>query len=178
MSNSQRAEQDSTASGEERSNSLFANTRCSFCFPCCFGSRQSATVGFAWWERVRTTSSSESHCQSHAQPVTGSSGDRWWSRGVRALMKVREWSEIVAGPRWKTFIRRFNRNRSSGSRHVGKYQYDPLSYALNFDEGLGQNGDFEDDGYDALRNFSVRYAAAPPLKSVSTDSNQDVAVFG
>lgn len=92
-------------------------------------------------------------------------------------MKVREWSELAAGPRWKTFIRRFSRSRSGGSRHAaGKYQYDPLSYALNFDEG--HNGDFGDDGYDGLRNFSTRYAAPPPFKSVSSDSNQDVAVLG
>ncbi|XP_027339088.1 uncharacterized protein LOC113852890 [Abrus precatorius] len=176
MSNSQHTVLDSTGDGEERSNSLFANTRCSFCFPCCFGSsRHSATVGLAWWERVRARSWSESHSQ--ALPVTESAGDQWWSRGLRGLMKLREWSEIVAGPRWKTFIRRFNRNRSGSSRHVRKYQYDPLSYALNFDEGPGQNGDFEDDAYDAHRNFSTRYAASPPFKSVSTGSNQDVAVF-
>ncbi|KAK7317201.1 hypothetical protein RJT34_01216 [Clitoria ternatea] len=176
MSNSESTEHDSTGNGEERSNSLLSNTRCSFCFPCCFGSRNSTTVGFAWWERVRATSWSESHSQ--ALPVTERPGGRWWSGGVRAFMKVREWSEIVAGPRWKTFIRRFNRNRSGGSRHAGKYQYDPLSYSLNFDEGPGQNGDFEYEGYDGFRNFSTRYAAAPPPKSVSTDSNQDGAVFG
>lgn len=164
-------EHDSTASGEGRSNSLYANTRCTFCFPCCFGSRHSATVCFAWWERVRPASWSES-----THPITGSSGDRWWSRG---FMRVREWSEIVAGPRWKTFIRRFNRNRSGGFRHAGKYQYDPLSYALNFDEGQEQNGDFQGDGaYDGFRNFSARYAAASPFKSVSMDSGQDVVVSG
>lgn len=172
MSNSDPIELDSTGNVEERSNSLLANTRCSFCFPGCFGSRRSASVGFAWWERVRTGSWSQSHSEAH--PITGSAGDRWWSRG---FMKVREWSEIVAGPRWKTFIRRFNRNRSGGLRNDGKYQYDPLSYALNFDEGPGQNGDFEVDDYVGLRNFSTRYAAATPLKSVSTDAGQDVAVF-
>ncbi|KVH98091.1 hypothetical protein Ccrd_023690 [Cynara cardunculus var. scolymus] len=35
-----------------------------------------------------------------------------WSRGIDALKKIQEWSEIVAGPRWKTFIWRFNRNKS------------------------------------------------------------------
>lgn len=179
MSNSQQNEIDLTGDGEERSNSLLANTRCSFCFPCCFGSRcHSVSVGFAWWERVRATSSwSETSPHSEAQPATGSSSGSWWSGGVRAFMKVREWSELAAGPRWKTFIRRFSRSRSGGSRHAaGKYQYDPLSYALNFDEG--HNGDFGDDGYDGLRNFSTRYAAPPPFKSVSSDSNQDVAVLG
>ncbi|KAE9608495.1 hypothetical protein Lal_00015242 [Lupinus albus] len=145
-----------------------ANTRCTFCFPCCFSSRRSPSINFTWWERVRNTSQSETH------PVTGSAGNRWWSRD---FMKVREWSEIVAGPRWKTFIRRFNRNKSGGLRNNGKYQYDPLSYALNFDEGPGQNGDFEDEGYEGFRNFGTRYAAATPIKSVSTDAGQDVAVF-
>ncbi|KAK7411158.1 hypothetical protein VNO78_02590 [Psophocarpus tetragonolobus] len=178
MSDSQQTELESTGDREERSNSLLANARCSFCFPCCFGSRRhSASVGFAWWERVRT-SSSWSESRSDPQTPTGTPGRRWWSPGLGAFMKLREWSELVAGPRWKTFIRRFNRTRSGVCRHaLGKYQYDPLSYALNFDEG--HNGDFDDDGYDGLRNFSTRYAAAPPLKSVSTtEVNQDVAVLG
>lgn len=93
----------------------------------------------------------------------------------RGFMKIREWSEIVAGPRWKTFIRRFNRNKSGGFRHAGKYQYDPLSYALNFDEG--QNGEFENESPDGFRNFSARYvAAAPALKSDSIDLEQNVVV--
>ncbi|MED6108513.1 hypothetical protein PIB30_024693 [Stylosanthes scabra] len=177
-------EADSPGTGEERSNSLLSNARCSFCFPCCFGSRRSASVGIAWWERVRTRSWSESQTQA----VTGSVGDRWWARG---FMKVREWSEIVAGPRWKTFIRRFNRSRSGGSNagrygQVGKYQYDPLSYALNFDEGLGQNGDSDDQSFQGFRNFSSRYAnaavpvssAAAPFKSVTADVSEDVVVCG
>ncbi|RZC08176.1 uncharacterized protein LOC114416467 [Glycine soja] len=179
MSNSQQNEIDLTCDGEERSNSLLANTRCSFCFPCCFGSRcHSVSVGFAWWERVRATSSwSETSPHSEAQPATGSSSGSWWSGGVRAFMKVREWSELAAGPRWKTFIRRFSRSRSGWARHAaGKYQYDPLSYSLNFDEG--HNGYFDGDGYDGLRNFSARYAAPPPFKPVSSDSIQDAAVLG
>ncbi|KAJ1439036.1 hypothetical protein SESBI_02813 [Sesbania bispinosa] len=137
----------------------------SFCFPsCCFGSRRRST----WWERVRSTS--WSHSQSH---LTGT-GDRWWSRGLRVFKKLREWSEIVAGPKWKTFIRRFNRNRFSSKRSA-KYQYDPLSYALNFDEGpAGQNGDFNDEGF---RNFSSRYAVAT-VKPVSMEPvGSDVAVL-
>ncbi|KEH35056.1 hypothetical protein MtrunA17_Chr3g0117901 [Medicago truncatula] len=131
------------------SNEETSNTRCTFCFPC-FGSRHSTTTE-PWWERVRASSVS------------------------RGFMKIREWSEIVAGPRWKTFIRRFNRNKSGGFRHAGKYQYDPLSYALNFDEG--QNGEFENDSPDGFRNFSARYVAAvPTLKSDSTDLEQNVAV--
>lgn len=90
-------------------------------------------------------------------------------------MKLREWSEIVAGPRWKTFIRRFNRNRSSGATRPGKFQYDPLSYAMNFDEGSREIGELDDDidDFNGFRNFSSRYASIPaPMKSGGA------AVFG
>ncbi|KAA8542647.1 hypothetical protein F0562_023854 [Nyssa sinensis] len=120
---------------------LFVKRRCCFCIPC-FGSNRSPTVGLYWWQKMRTTENEEG----------------WWARGINGVKKLREWSEILAGPRWKTFIRRFNRSKSGGggSRH-GKFQYDPLSYALNFDEGSGQNGNSEDDGEDGFRKFSSRY---------------------
>jgi hypothetical protein len=164
---------DPESSGEVRTNALVANTRCCFCFPC-FGSRRSSDVGLAWWQRVRSSQVRE---------------ERWWFRGLVALKKLRELSEIVAGPRWKTFIRRFNRSRSGGGSSAGrqgaKFQYDPLSYALNFDEGPGQNGDYDaDDDYPLFRNFSSRYVSAPshlPTKSSSSsssglDSGRNVAV--
>lgn len=113
--------------------------------------------------------------------------DQWWHRGIRAFKKLREWSEIVAGPKWKTFIRRFNRSRSgggggSGGRH-GKFQYDPLSYSLNFDEGPGHNGSLDDDDFSGFRNFSTRFAstsvAAPlqPKSSVAVEMGKDMAVY-
>lgn len=140
---------DADTSPEETSNSLLTNTSgCCFCFPC-FYSRRSSSVGLTWWERI--------HGNDHP----------WCARGITAFKKIREWSELVAGPKWKTFIRRFNRNsRGSGSghnRHGRKFQYDPLSYALNFDEGPGgQNGNFDDenDDYGGFRDFSTRYASA------------------
>ncbi|RCV20975.1 hypothetical protein SETIT_4G101600v2 [Setaria italica] len=49
-----------------------------------------------WWHRVGEGGGG----------AASSGRRRWWRRGVDALMKVREWSELVAGPRWKTFIRR------------------------------------------------------------------------
>lgn len=132
--------------GEGRTNALLANTRCSCSFLPCFGSRRSSAVGLVWWERIRAVQN-----------------DHWWARGVRAFKKLREWSEIVAGPRWKTFIRRLNRNKSGGSgsggnRH-GKFQYDPLSYSLNFDEGPGHKGNFDEEEYGGFRDFSTRYGA-------------------
>ncbi|KAJ7945894.1 NHL domain protein [Quillaja saponaria] len=159
--------------GEERSNSLLANTRCCFCLPCFRSRRSSSTVGFSWWGRVGSNSGSYQN------------EDKWWSPGVKSFKKIREWSELVAGPKWKTFIRRFNRNRSGvvggGGRH-GKFQYDPLSYALNFDEGPRENANLDGDEYDGFRNFSTRYAAVPgpvPINSAAPpiDLGNDLSVF-
>ncbi|XP_075499946.1 uncharacterized protein LOC142538520 [Primulina tabacum] len=102
---------------------------------------QSSTVRLTWWQKLHT--------------AENESESSLWSRGLSALKKIREWSEIVAGPKWKTFIRRFNRDKD---RHTN-FRYDPLSYAMNFDEG---NGHFEDEDEEGDRfqppNFSARYA--------------------
>ncbi|GKV18898.1 hypothetical protein SLEP1_g29219 [Rubroshorea leprosula] len=161
---------------EDASNSLLQNSRCCFCFPR-FGSSHRSSTDVPFWERIRVSQIE--------------SGNNLWARGIRAFKKIREWSEIVAGPRWKTFIRRFNRNRSgggSGSNRNGKFQYDPLSYALNFDEGPGQIGNFdEDEEHGGFHAFSTRYAAVPGSATVkasasptssSLDIRKDVSVFG
>ncbi|KAK2663803.1 hypothetical protein Ddye_002377 [Dipteronia dyeriana] len=153
---------------ETSSNSLLRNTRCG-CFPC-FNSRRSSsssTVRLAWWERIRTVHQIQ---PPHSQ--------RWWTPAVSAFLRVREWSEIVAGPKWKTFIRRFNRNRSSNNNHNhGKYQYDPLSYSLNFDE----TRDFDqDEDFGGYHNFSSRYASTKPAAVAAAaveDRRQEVAAL-
>lgn len=88
----------------------------------------------------------------------------WLDKGVTALKKVREWSELVAGPKWKTFIRRFNRTSAASRSKSGRFQYDPMSYALNFDEGAVQDGQFDEDR--VFRDFSSRYAAIRGQNSV------------
>ncbi|XP_010540312.1 PREDICTED: uncharacterized protein LOC104814127, partial [Tarenaya hassleriana] len=78
--------------------------------------------------------------------------------------------------------RRFNRNKHrygggccggggdrdrQGHGH-GQFQYDPLSYALNFDEGpVVEDGDVDED-YGRFRSFSTRYAAVPPASRKAT----------
>ncbi|CAN4099326.1 unnamed protein product [Withania somnifera] len=113
------------------SETLFHKRRRCFCFPSFNSTNQLTTsVNLNWWRRFRYEGSV-------------------WSKGINALKKLREWSEIVAGPRWKTFIRRFNRNKS-GSRNA-KFQYDPSKE----EEEL------------VLRNFSTRYASIPASGKVS-----------
>ncbi|KAJ6812357.1 uncharacterized protein M6B38_149585 [Iris pallida] len=117
------------------------------------------------WSRVRSSSSSSS--------PTSRSPSGLWRAGVGALMKVREWSELIAGPRWKTFIRRFNRRspsfngtiiNSGGSgggqhRRNGSFGYDPLSYALNFDDGGDLRSPDGESGF--YPDFSARFAKPP-----------------
>ncbi|GAB2221183.1 hypothetical protein Droror1_Dr00012352 [Drosera rotundifolia] len=93
---------------------------------------------------------------------------KWWAAPVTALRRLREWSEIVAGPRWKTFIRRFNRRGARQGIPTGNFGYDPLSYSLNFDEGVAamSNGDGEVEeeiGY--YPDFMSRYGS---VKSTAT----------
>ncbi|KAJ8477372.1 hypothetical protein OPV22_021099 [Ensete ventricosum] len=113
----------------------------------------------AWSAPGSSSSSAESWKQIHG--VGGQREGRWLSRVFgAALTKVREWSELVARPRWNAFIRHFGRNRHGGGWRAAsaRFQYDPLSYALNFDEGHGECPEEEYMGY---RDFSTRYAAPP-----------------
>ncbi|KAI4975998.1 hypothetical protein ZWY2020_049605 [Hordeum vulgare] len=87
-------------------------------------------------------------------------------------MKVREWSELVAGPRWKTFIRRFRRgHRHGAAAGTGgrKLNYDALSYALNFDEGHGASPDANGGEFPGYPDFSTRFAAPPGSARSSMD---------
>lgn len=139
---------------EDSAEMLYPKRRCCFCIP-----YRSSAVGLNWWRRMRTTE-------------TNPGG--WWARGVGVLMKIREWSEIAAGPKWKTFIRRFNRSKSG--KHVN-FQYDALSYSLNFDDGARQSyNNLEDEDYGS-RNFSSRYAAVPVSAKSSMDLGKEVVAF-
>lgn len=92
--------------------------------------------------------------------------ERWWLRGWK---RIREWSEVVAGPKWKTFIRRFNRNnpRVAAFSKPGSFRYDPLSYALNFDNDNDNN----------YTGFSSRFGSLPPSAKSSMDLGKDGPSF-
>ncbi|CAD5187560.1 uncharacterized protein LOC108953411 [Musa acuminata AAA Group] len=113
------------------------------------------------WERIMPPASERT------DGVCPAASRRWWCRGWKAILKVREWSELVAGPRWKTFIRRFRRRprNGGGGKPGGRFGYDPMSYARNFDEGQGSDS----DGDTVRRGFSARYATPPALAKSSMD---------
>lgn len=100
-----------------------------------------------------------------------SEADEGWA--VIAWKKMREWSELAAGPRWKNFIRRFGRNRAAGGQ--GRFGYDPLSYARNFDDG--PNGQYSDDDAGFRPDFSSRFAAIPVSAKSSMDLGRDGPSF-
>ncbi|KAH6834412.1 hypothetical protein C2S53_004542 [Perilla frutescens var. hirtella] len=138
-------------SPEDFEEAAFFRRRCGCCvwtFPC-YKTKN--------WERISTSENEQQH--------DGSGYRSWCSDKLNAFKKVREWSELAAGPKWKTFIRRFN--KAPARPKSGKFQYDPCSYALNFDQGPGQNGQFEDDG--VFRDFPSRYAAIPAQCSLLKD---------
>lgn len=136
---------------EQMQEIAFAKRGCCFCIPNCFGRKR--------WQRITSNEKEETTTR------------RWWPKGFKAVKKVREWSELVAGPKWKTFIRRFNKNRSK----QGKFQYDPLSYSLNFDDGPGKNDSVDDDR--VYRDFSMRYASIPISAKSSMDLGHDGPSF-
>ena len=55
----------------------------------------------------------------------------------KKLNKLKEVSEIVAGPKWKNFIRRFGKYWKNENKRgkTAPFQYDLEGYALNFDGG-------------------------------------------
>ncbi|KAK1389437.1 Stress induced protein [Heracleum sosnowskyi] len=65
---------------------------------------------------------------------------------IKKAKKVKEFTEVVAGPKWKNFIRKLGKYTKK-SRIAECRQYDPHSYALNFDDGLD---DFQQENDNAL----------------------------
>ncbi|MED6145434.1 hypothetical protein PIB30_025260 [Stylosanthes scabra] len=68
------------------------------------------------------------------------------------LRKMKEISEVIAGPKWKTFIRKLSVYGKKQQRK-NMFQYDEHSYALNFNSGVPS----EDE--DMPPSFSARFSA-------------------
>ncbi|EYU34922.1 hypothetical protein ABFS82_11G038400 [Erythranthe guttata] len=95
----------------------------------------------------------------------GTGGGSPWL--VEKLKKLKELSEMVAGPKWKNFVRRIGKF-CSPKKHVNstqqnaQFQYSPESYALNFSGGDSEDhgGGGEEEEGNLLHSFSSRFASA------------------
>ncbi|KAL6955196.1 hypothetical protein U1Q18_012423 [Sarracenia purpurea var. burkii] len=148
-------------SDDETQEILFAQRGCCQWITLFASDRSSISGSICRWERI-----------SNASP---DKKETWWSKGLIAFKKLREWSELLAGPRWKNFIRRFNKNQFYGGNKIGKFHYDPLSYALNFDDGLRKSLRSDDERF--FRDFSSRYAAIPTSAKSSMDLGRNAPLF-
>ncbi|CAJ1975584.1 unnamed protein product [Sphenostylis stenocarpa] len=85
-------------------------------------------------------------------------GDSWVSCKLR---EMKEFTEVIAGPRWKTFIRKIS--GYGRKQQKNRFQYDEHSYALNFNSGAQS----EDD--DMPPSFSARFSAPFPSTRRQTE---------
>ncbi|KAL7137836.1 hypothetical protein ABFS83_10G120700 [Erythranthe nasuta] len=90
------------------------------------------------------------------------------------LKKLRDFSELVAGPKWNNFVRKIGNKICSCKKYnyktTAQFRYSPESYVLNFAGG----GDRPEDDNDLLHSFSARFA--PVDFSISTDQQRRAAM--
>ncbi|KAG2700253.1 hypothetical protein I3843_07G222000 [Carya illinoinensis] len=55
--------------------------------------------------------------------------------------QVRQFSEVLGGPKWKNFIRFFSLRAGINKKMGNQYRYDLQSYTLNFDDGINKEED-------------------------------------
>ena len=79
------------------------------------------------------------------------------------LNKIKQASEVLGGPKWKNFIRKIGgyvdfKNRK---KQRNGFQYDPRSYALNFDNGFNREEEEEEEEEEDLvgHDFTSKFAA-------------------
>ncbi|KAG2679974.1 hypothetical protein I3760_11G076900 [Carya illinoinensis] len=157
MSLGQAPEKSPQVNDDDTHDLLFAN-RGSCSWISCLCSALGSTIGSSWSERIKKVESE----------------DWWWTQGWK---KFREWSELVARLKWKTFVHRFKKNHTGlvAFNGHGKFNYDSLSYALNFDKGMGQNNHLDEDYLGC--DFSCRYASILASAKSSMDLGKDTPLF-
>nr|XP_027070291.1 uncharacterized protein LOC113695404 [Coffea arabica] len=109
------------------------------CCCCCFG--------FGGWKR--------SNQESKYLLRENSGHEESWF--VDKLKNMKEYSEVVAGPKWKNLVRKIGKYVKP-KKSTTQSMYTPNSYALNFDDG-----EEEEEEDDLFVSFSSRFSA--PLSS-------------
>ncbi|MED6195265.1 hypothetical protein PIB30_036254 [Stylosanthes scabra] len=96
-----------------------------------------------------------------AEQKGGGEGETWM---MEKLRKAKEASEVIAGPKWKTFIRKIS---GHGKKHQKqRFQYDEHSYALNFNSGAQS-----EDEDNIPPSFSARFSAPIPVGRRQNESS-------
>ncbi|KAJ9130274.1 hypothetical protein P3X46_034883 [Hevea brasiliensis] len=145
-----------TYANDDTHERAFAKRRC--CFWISFLSAEpSPSSGSIFWQRINPLDNNPTTATASTYNSVVKE-EPWWKRGWK---KMRGWSEIIAGPKWKTLIRRTSKKRAR--QGYGKFHYDPLDYSLNFDEGPGHDDHYDEDLLG--RGFSSRYSLPPSCKS-------------
>ncbi|KAE9609765.1 hypothetical protein Lalb_Chr07g0179511 [Lupinus albus] len=106
------------------------------------------------WFRVFSLKWLQGHDEEEDKGLLGEKGEGWM---MNKLKKVKETSEVIAGPRWKNFIRKIS---VYGKKQQKKYQYDERSYALNFNSGAQS-----EDEDNLPPSFSTRFSAPLPRQN-------------
>jgi len=101
-----------------------------------------------WWRR-RHGEEDKHLLDERGEGVRGE--DTWV---MEKLKKMKETSEVIAGPKWKTFIRKISWYGKKQQKN-NRFQYDAHSYALNFNSGAQSE---EDDEEYLPPSFSTRFS--------------------
>ncbi|XXG58983.1 hypothetical protein AAC387_Pa04g1154 [Persea americana] len=127
----------------EEDSYLKQKLRSSICFSCCFGARDRRE------EEIEVEQPDE-------QPRFIRASSTWLRSRAQELPELKD--------KCRNLISRIGKSR----RQSSDYRYDPLSYALNFDEGSDES--LEDEF--RFRNFSARLPASPPPTSAVKISHE------
>ncbi|KAI4344232.1 hypothetical protein L6164_011482 [Bauhinia variegata] len=106
--------------------------------------------GLKWWR-------SNDGDEGNRLLQNGERGKEGWV--IEQLKKAKEFSEVIAGPKWKTFIRKIS--GYGKNRQKNRFQYDERSYALNFNSGT------QSEDEDMPPSFSARFSAPGPRQTQS-----------
>jgi len=147
-------------------------------FSCCFygSDDERSLLPLSLFQKVRRSNPGADLVDANSQ--------NWWRKSWKSVRRVGDWSESVindvgsccSGPKWKYFVRRFKADgKTIYSSRPSRFQYDPPSYELNFDDGLQHAEDHQFQGL-SLSTVKLEQSAGAgnPRKSLKDTQNLQV----
>lgn len=154
LSDSQPYELRRTQMNDARKISLKDKIKQSLCFSCCFTGHRVETLRS---ESTSSTSNGDNNNKQRPLYLIGASSQWIKSRSPVDLPEIKDKCRNIFGRIGCSNARQNHRRRRSST----DFRYDPLSYALNFEEDSYAN--LEDDA--PLKDFSMRLPLSPPQSS-------------